>query len=85
MKNKKLVTLALATALTVSAMTPAFANPVLISEAPAADPAIVAQEEQAMQFARAFGTVQEVNTEENYVWYVLRRMISVSILMKTPG
>ena len=67
MKNKKLVTLALATALTVSAMTPAFANPVLISEAPAADPAIVAQEEQAMQFARAFGTVQEVNTEENYV------------------
>ena len=67
MKNKKLVTLALATALTVSAMAPAFANPVLISEAPAADSAIVSQEEQAMQFAKAFGTVQEVNEQESYI------------------
>ena len=67
MKSKKLVTLALATALTVSAFTPAFANPVLISEAPAADAAIVSQEEEAMQFAKAFGTVQEVNEQENYI------------------
>lgn len=67
MKNKKLVTLALATAFTVSAFTPAFANPVLISEAPAADTAIVSQEEQAMQFAKAFGTVQEVNEQDMYI------------------
>ncbi len=67
MKNKKLVTLALATALTVSAFTPAFATPMLISENPAADSAIVAQEEQAMQFTKAFGTVQEVNAQENYI------------------
>ncbi|MBR2627106.1 MAG: copper amine oxidase N-terminal domain-containing protein [Peptococcaceae bacterium] len=67
MKNKKLVTLALATALTVSAFTPAFANPVLISEAPAADAVIVSQEEQAMQFAKAYGTVQEVNEQESYI------------------
>lgn len=67
MKNKKLVTLALATAFTVSAFTPAFANPVLISKAPAADTAIVSQEEQAMQFAKAFGTVQEVNEQDMYI------------------
>lgn len=67
MKNKKLVTLALATAFTVSAFTPAFANPVLISEAPAADTAIVSQEEQAMQFVKAFGTVQEVNEQDMYI------------------
>ena len=67
MKSKKLVTLALATALTVSAFTPAFANPVLISETPAVDAAIVSQEEEAMQFAKAFGTVQEVNAQENYI------------------
>ena len=67
MKSKKLVTLALATALTVSAFTPAFANPVLISEAPVVDAAIVSQEEEAMQFAKAFGTVQEVNAQENYI------------------
>ncbi len=67
MKNKKLVTLALATAFTVSAFTPAFADPVLISEAPAADTAIVSQEEQAMQFAKAFGTVQEVNEQDMYI------------------
>ena len=67
MKSKKLVTLALATALTVSAFTPAFANPVLISETPAVNAAIVSQEEEAMQFAKAFGTVQEVNAQENYI------------------
>lgn len=67
MKSKKLVTLALATALTVSAFTPAFTNPVLISETPAVDAAIVSQEEEAMQFAKAFGIVQEVNAQENYI------------------
>ncbi len=67
MKSKKLVTLALATALTVSAFAPAFANPVLISPAPTNDSAIVSQEEQAMQFAKAFGTVQEVNEAEKYI------------------
>ncbi len=67
MKSKKLVTLALATALTVSAFTPALANPVLISEAPANDSVIVSQEVQAMQYAKAFGTVQEVNEAEKYI------------------
>lgn len=66
MKNKKIVTLALATALTVSAFTPAFANTTLISAAPE-DAAIVSQEKEIMAFEKAFGTVTEVNEQENYI------------------
>ena len=66
MKNKKIVTLALATALTVSAFTPAFANTTPISAAPE-DAAIVSQEKKIMAFEKAFGTVTEVNEQENYI------------------
>ena len=66
MKNKKIVTLALATALTVSAFTPAFANTTPISAAPE-DATIVSQEKKIMAFEKAFGTVTEVNEQENYI------------------
>lgn len=67
MKNKKIITLALATALTVSTLTPAFANPALvIDEISAADSVIVSQEEK-IEFVETIGVVQETNVQEQYI------------------
>lgn len=63
MKHKKIVTLALATALTASVMMPAFAAPVVIAPAPTA----ATQEEQAVNYVKMLGTVQSVNEQEQYL------------------
>ena len=69
MKHKKIVTLALATALTATLFTPAFADSTAGVTSPAVPLADSTQEEQIMNFDRTMGTVQEVNTEENKIWH----------------
>lgn len=67
MKQKKLVTLALATAMTATLFTPAFADSTAGVTTAVVPTVSVAQEEQIMNFDRTMGTVQEVNTEHNYI------------------
>lgn len=67
MKHKKMVTLALATAMTATLFTPAFADSTAGVTSPAVPLADSTQEEQIMNFDRTMGTVQEVNTEAKYI------------------
>lgn len=67
MKHKKIVTLALATALTATLFTPAFSDSTAGVTSPAVPLADSTQEEQIMNFDHTMGTVQEVNTEAKYI------------------
>ena len=88
MKHKKLVTLALATALTASMFTPAFAdsnavNAINSNGSDTANPATTIQDKRILDYATTIGTVQEVG--EGSVLVKMTRQKSSSILMKVPG